>query len=41
MAGEITPEQALDAGAVRITGDPKLLTRFAQTFRIEPMPQPA
>jgi DNA-binding HxlR family transcriptional regulator len=38
MAGEITPEQALEAGAVRITGDPKLLSRFAQMFRIEPMP---
>ncbi len=38
MAGEITSEEALDAGAVRITGDPKLLTRFAAMFRIEPMP---
>jgi SCP-2 sterol transfer family len=38
MAGEVTPEEAIKTGAVRITGDPGLLTRFARIFRIEPMP---
>jgi DNA-binding HxlR family transcriptional regulator len=38
MAGEITPDDALGAGIVRITGDPALLTRFAQAFKIEPKP---
>ena len=34
MAREITPEEALKKEIVRVTGDPKLLTRFAQLFRI-------
>jgi DNA-binding HxlR family transcriptional regulator len=34
MAQEITPEQALKAKVVRITGDPKHFTRFAKLFRI-------
>lgn len=34
MAGELSPSQALAAGDVRITGDPQLLDRFAQIFRI-------
>jgi DNA-binding HxlR family transcriptional regulator len=38
MAGEITPDDALEAGVVRITGDPALLTRFAQAFKIKPKP---
>lgn len=38
MAGEISAEEALKAGVVRITGDPKLLARFAAAFRIEPKP---
>jgi DNA-binding HxlR family transcriptional regulator/putative sterol carrier protein len=38
MTGEITPAQALASGGVRVTGDPKLLDRFAQMFQIESMP---
>lgn len=34
MAAEITPEEALKKKVVRIKGDPKLLKRFARTFRI-------
>jgi DNA-binding HxlR family transcriptional regulator len=34
MSQEISPEQALRAKAVRITGDPKHFTRFARLFRI-------
>jgi DNA-binding HxlR family transcriptional regulator len=34
MAQEITPEQALKAKIVRITGDVKHFTRFARMFRI-------
>lgn len=34
MAQEITPEQALKAKIVRITGDPKYFARFARLFRI-------
>ncbi|GAA3446593.1 winged helix-turn-helix transcriptional regulator [Planomonospora venezuelensis] len=34
MAGEITPDEAVAAGAVRLTGDPALLKRFVETFRI-------
>jgi DNA-binding HxlR family transcriptional regulator len=38
MAGEITPTAAIENGTVQLTGDPGLLTRFAEIFRIEPMP---
>ena len=38
MAGEITSETAIAEGIVRISGDPVLLTRFAELFRIDPMP---
>ncbi|MEA2664180.1 MAG: hypothetical protein QOI11_1124 [Candidatus Eremiobacteraeota bacterium] len=38
MAGELSPREALDDGTVRVSGDPALLTRFAQIFRIEPLP---
>ncbi|MBV8750711.1 MAG: transcriptional regulator [Candidatus Eremiobacteraeota bacterium] len=38
MAGELSPDDALAAGELAITGDPALLTRFAQVFRIEPLP---
>jgi DNA-binding HxlR family transcriptional regulator len=38
MSGEMTPAQALANGSVRVTGDRALLTRFAEIFRIEPMP---
>lgn len=34
MAGEVKPEDAIARGSVRLTGDPALLTRFAETFRI-------
>jgi DNA-binding HxlR family transcriptional regulator len=38
MAGELSPADAIENGTVRLNGDPKLLTRFAEIFRIEPMP---
>lgn len=38
MAGELSSAEAIANGTVRLTGDPKLLTRFAEIFRIEPMP---
>jgi DNA-binding HxlR family transcriptional regulator len=38
MAGEVSPAAAIANGTVRLTGDPGLLTRFAEIFRIEPMP---
>jgi hypothetical protein len=34
LAREITPAAALKKRLVRITGDPKLLDRFVQMFRI-------
>lgn len=34
MADEITPAEAIENGSVQLTGDPKLLTRFVDTFRI-------
>lgn len=34
MSGEIAPREAIAGGVVRITGDPALLDRFAQIFRI-------
>jgi DNA-binding MarR family transcriptional regulator len=38
MAGTISPSQAIKNGIVRLTGDAELLKRFAEIFRIEPMP---
>ena len=38
MAGDLSPADAIENGTVHITGDPELLTRFAQIFRIEQMP---
>ena len=38
MAGELAPADAIENGTVQVTGDPALLTRFAEIFRIEPMP---
>ncbi len=38
MAGELSPAAAIETGTVQLTGDPALLTRFAQIFRIDPMP---
>jgi DNA-binding HxlR family transcriptional regulator len=34
MAGEITPDEALADGSVKVTGDPDLLKQFAETFYI-------
>lgn len=39
MAGEIAAEDAIAHGLVNVTGDPALLTRFAQMFRIDPKPE--
>jgi DNA-binding HxlR family transcriptional regulator len=41
MAGTISPAEAIAIGCVHLTGDADLLKRFAQMFRIEPMPQSA
>jgi DNA-binding HxlR family transcriptional regulator len=38
MAGELSPAEAIDTGTVRLIGNHDLLTRFAEIFRIEPMP---
>jgi DNA-binding HxlR family transcriptional regulator len=38
MAGELSPADAIETGTVSVIGNPKLLTRFSQMFRIEPMP---
>jgi len=38
MSGETTPADAIANGAVRITGDPALLDRFVEIFRIDPLP---
>jgi hypothetical protein len=38
MAGEVSPAAAIATGTVQLTGEPGLLTRFAEIFRIEPMP---
>jgi len=38
MAGEVSPAAAIENGIVHVTGDRALLTRFAEIFRIEPMP---
>jgi len=38
MTGTISASQAIKNGSVRLKGNPNLLTRFAEIFRIEPMP---
>jgi DNA-binding HxlR family transcriptional regulator len=38
MAGELSPADAVANGTVKLTGNSKLLKRFAEIFRIEPMP---
>jgi DNA-binding HxlR family transcriptional regulator len=38
LAGELTPAEAIASGAVKVDGDPTLLDRFAQIFRIDPAP---
>jgi DNA-binding HxlR family transcriptional regulator len=40
MAGEISADEAIKKRVVRITGDRKLLARFSEMFRIDPMPAP-
>ncbi len=34
MAGELSPADAIASGSVRLTGAPKLLSRFTETFRL-------
>lgn len=34
MTGEMSPADAIKNGSVRLDGDPRLLARFAETFRI-------
>jgi len=41
MTGAIGPADAIKNGTVHLTGDARLLTRFAEIFRIEPMPESA
>ncbi|SNT46254.1 transcriptional regulator, HxlR family [Streptosporangium subroseum] len=38
MTGEIGPGEAIASGAVRVTGDPALLDRFAEIFHLAPAP---
>jgi hypothetical protein len=38
LAGELSPEDAIESGGVRLTGDPSLLRRFVEAFRIPPLP---
>jgi DNA-binding HxlR family transcriptional regulator len=40
LAGELTPGEAVESGGVQLTGDPSLLTRFVEAFRIPPAPAP-
>jgi DNA-binding HxlR family transcriptional regulator len=39
MAGELSPADAVASGTVHLSGDAELLSRFAEIFRIEPMPR--
>lgn len=34
MAGELSPADAIANGSVRLTGDPRLLSRFVETFHL-------
>jgi hypothetical protein len=34
MSGAITPRDAVTSGLIRVTGDKRLLSRFAEMFRI-------
>jgi DNA-binding HxlR family transcriptional regulator len=38
LAGELSPAEAIGNGGVRLTGDPELLARFVEVFRIPPTP---
>ena len=40
LAGELTPAEAVAGGAVQLAGDPDLLARFVEAFRIPPLPAP-
>jgi DNA-binding HxlR family transcriptional regulator len=40
LTGELTPEDALATGQVRVTGDPALLSRFVAMFRLPMMAAP-
>jgi DNA-binding HxlR family transcriptional regulator len=39
MSGEMTPAEAIGNGSVHLSGDPALLSRFVEMFRIDPMPK--
>lgn len=41
MSGEMSPAEAIANGTVHLTGDARLLERFAEIFRIDPMPPAA
>jgi DNA-binding HxlR family transcriptional regulator len=41
LAGELGPAEAIGAGSVQLIGDPALLARFVEVFRIPPAPVPA
>jgi DNA-binding HxlR family transcriptional regulator len=34
LMGQVSPSEAIENGSVRVTGDPDLLTEFANTFRV-------
>jgi len=38
MAGDLGPAEAVESGAVRLVGDPELLARFVELFRVGPAP---
>jgi DNA-binding HxlR family transcriptional regulator/putative sterol carrier protein len=41
MAGEMTADEAIESGGVRLTGDRHLLAQFAELFQIPAPPAPA
>lgn len=41
MRGEMSPAEAIKNGTVKLRGDRRLLKRFSELFRIDPMPAPA
>jgi putative sterol carrier protein len=40
MSGALSPAEAVDGGTVRVSGDPALLERFVELFRIPTRPTP-
>jgi alkyl sulfatase BDS1-like metallo-beta-lactamase superfamily hydrolase len=40
ISGDVTPAQALASGDVRVTGEPALLDRFVEVFKLGDMPAP-